>query len=245
MWKVVLTLAHDTGDAMATIIRRKHAKVHDWSMGAWASHRPGGIRKFPYSTNMTTDSETYKVLDSPGYWGVHAIGEVWAGMVNELVELLILKHGFTRDLFVPLPTASKEEQDAFYLTEDELRELAKESSKERKSKRRVPRHGNTLTVQLLVDGMKLQPCRPGFHDIRDAIVQADENVSGRCRLRCVGSKEKTALLTPDPHGPLHLTPLTFKADRRRQLLRDLDGLCQARPRHGQQGRVPHALGRWR
>jgi extracellular elastinolytic metalloproteinase len=91
-------------------------------------------------------------------------------MVNEMAELMIAKHGFTPEIFMPLPNATKQEQDAFFLTENE-------TPKTRASKRKVPRHGNTLTIQLLVDGMKLQPCRPGFHDIRDAIVQADENVS--------------------------------------------------------------------
>jgi hypothetical protein len=34
--------------------------------------------------------------------------------------------------------------------------------------------GNNLAVQLVVDGLKLQPCNPGFVDSRDAILLADE-----------------------------------------------------------------------
>lgn len=34
--------------------------------------------------------------------------------------------------------------------------------------------GNNLAIQLVMDGMKLQPCRPGFVDGRDAILQADQ-----------------------------------------------------------------------
>ncbi|KAL2919058.1 hypothetical protein HK105_201328 [Polyrhizophydium stewartii] len=34
--------------------------------------------------------------------------------------------------------------------------------------------GNTVFLQLLVDGMKLQPCNPTFVDARDAIVKADQ-----------------------------------------------------------------------
>lgn len=34
--------------------------------------------------------------------------------------------------------------------------------------------GNNLALQLVMDGLKLQPCRPGFVDMRDAILAADE-----------------------------------------------------------------------
>ncbi|KAJ1502513.1 Fungalysin/Thermolysin Extracellular metalloproteinase 5 [Coelomomyces lativittatus] len=34
-------------------------------------------------------------------------------------------------------------------------------------------YGNTLFLQLLIDGMKLQPCRPTFLQARDAILQAE------------------------------------------------------------------------
>ncbi|KAJ1827596.1 hypothetical protein LPJ73_008735 [Coemansia sp. RSA 2703] len=38
--------------------------------------------------------------------------------------------------------------------------------------------GNTLMLQLLLDGMKLQPCSPSFIDARDAILQAEQNLTG-------------------------------------------------------------------
>jgi extracellular elastinolytic metalloproteinase len=38
--------------------------------------------------------------------------------------------------------------------------------------------GNNLTVQLVIDGMKLQVCRPGFVDGRDAILMADQALTG-------------------------------------------------------------------
>lgn len=34
--------------------------------------------------------------------------------------------------------------------------------------------GNNIAIQLVVDGLKLQPCSPGFVDGRDAILEADE-----------------------------------------------------------------------
>jgi hypothetical protein len=38
--------------------------------------------------------------------------------------------------------------------------------------------GNNLAIQLVIDGMKLQPCRPGFVDGRDAILLADRVLTG-------------------------------------------------------------------
>lgn len=34
--------------------------------------------------------------------------------------------------------------------------------------------GNNIAMKLVIDGMKLQPCNPGFTDARDAILKADE-----------------------------------------------------------------------
>jgi len=38
--------------------------------------------------------------------------------------------------------------------------------------------GNNLAFQLVMDGLKLQPCRPGFVDGRDAILMADQLLTG-------------------------------------------------------------------
>ncbi|MGB7500732.1 MAG: T9SS-dependent M36 family metallopeptidase [Moheibacter sp.] len=38
--------------------------------------------------------------------------------------------------------------------------------------------GNNVAMQLVIDGMKLQPCKPGFVDGRNAILQADINNNG-------------------------------------------------------------------
>lgn len=42
----------------------------------------------------------------------------------------------------------------------------------------VPKHGNSLIVQFMVDGMKLQLCNLSFFDVRDVIVQADQVLTG-------------------------------------------------------------------
>ena len=38
--------------------------------------------------------------------------------------------------------------------------------------------GNNLAIQLVIDGMKFQPCKPGFEDARDAILAADRALTG-------------------------------------------------------------------
>jgi len=44
--------------------------------------------------------------------------------------------------------------------------------------------GNNIAMQLVIDGMKLQSCSPGFVDGRDAILEADEIVNGGAN-RCL------------------------------------------------------------
>ncbi|CAI2196114.1 12647_t:CDS:2, partial [Funneliformis geosporum] len=63
------------GDFFATILRMKpeYDRNKDFDMGNWANGGRG-IRKFPYSTSLKTNPETFSVMDKPGYWGVHAKG---------------------------------------------------------------------------------------------------------------------------------------------------------------------------
>jgi hypothetical protein len=44
--------------------------------------------------------------------------------------------------------------------------------------------GNGIAIQLVLDGLKLQPCSPGFTDVRDAILAADEVNNGGAN-RCL------------------------------------------------------------
>ena len=158
------------GDFLATTIR-SNANYSDYPMGAWAANRENGIRNYPYSLNETINPSTYKTLDKPGYWGVHAIGEVWAEMLWVVSQRLIAKHGFVDTLFPPLPDANGTVPAGdFYRPAEYTADGAR--------KPLVPRHGNSLIVQLVLDGMKLQPCRPSFFDARDAIISADQVLTG-------------------------------------------------------------------
>jgi extracellular elastinolytic metalloproteinase len=158
------------GDAIATIIRQviEHKNFHDgkdvYPMGAWAANQPGGIRNFIYSTNSTTNPSTYKTLDRPGYWGVHAIGEVWAEILFVLTQRLIEKYGFSDTLFPPEDVT---EPNDYYASPQSFDSAGRALPL-------VPKHGNTLSLQLIISAMKLQPCRPTFFNARDAIIAADK-----------------------------------------------------------------------
>ncbi|GLB42670.1 putative peptidase M36 family protein [Lyophyllum shimeji] len=153
------------GDFLATTIRST-SNYSDYAMGAWAANQAHGIRNYVYSLNETVNPSTYKTLDKPGYWGVHAIGEVWAEILWVVSQRLIKKHGYSDNLFPPEPLA-----DGTVPTGDFYRPSAGKQP-------RVPKHGNTLSIQLVLNAMKLQTCRPSFFDARDAIIQADQVLTG-------------------------------------------------------------------
>ena len=151
------------GDFFATSIRA-NKNYSDYAMGAWAANTPKGIRNYVYSNDTNINPSTYKTLDKPGYWGVHAIGEVWAEILWVVQQRLIEKHGFSNTLYPPQghENGTVPEGDFYKTVDGQL----------------VPKHGNSLSVQLVVNGMKLQPCQPSFFDARDAIIQADKELTG-------------------------------------------------------------------
>ncbi|RXK40919.1 extracellular elastinolytic metalloproteinase [Tremella mesenterica] len=162
------------GDAIATLIRQviEHDQFDNgtdtFAMGAWAANRESGIRNYMYASNATTNPSTYKTLDSPGYWGVHAIGEVWAEFLFVMAQHLVEKYGFSKTLFPPNdPTTPNDYYVSPQTYDIQGRPLPL-----------IPKHGNTLALQLIIDAMKIQPCRPSFFHARDAIIQADQIRTG-------------------------------------------------------------------
>ena len=80
-------------DWYATAIRLKadDTRDTDYSMGSWVAGDEAGIREYLYSTNLDTNRHTYKAVDR--YSSVHAIGNVWATILYEVLWNLIDKHG--------------------------------------------------------------------------------------------------------------------------------------------------------
>lgn len=96
---------------------------------------------------------------------------MWAEILWVVAHRLIEKHGFTETLFPPLPL-----EDGTIPVGDFYR--VPDSSSTGAPGQLVPKHGNSLIVQLVINAMKLQQCRPGFFDARDAIIQADQVLTG-------------------------------------------------------------------
>ena len=126
-------------DVLATVFRQKSSnkRTDSFLMGAYVVDGVG-IRKFPYSTNLTVNPSLFSYISRPEYEDVHDKGEVWAVILLEAYWNLVDTLGFTPDLY----SAS----------------ISK---------------GNTLFLQLMINGMKLQPCRPTFIQARNAIIQAE------------------------------------------------------------------------
>ena len=99
------------------------------------------------------------------------MGEVWAEILWVVSQKLIKKYGFSDTLFPPLPL-----EDGTIPTGDFYR--PREHDVNGAPEPLVPKHGNTLITQLVINGMKLQPCRPSFFEARDAIIQADQTLTG-------------------------------------------------------------------
>ncbi len=84
---------------------------------------------------------------------------------------MIAKHGYVGSLFPPPPLEDGTIPIADFYRSPET--LAADVAGHL-----VPKHGNSLMVQLVLDAMKLQQCRPGFFEARDAVIQADQVLTG-------------------------------------------------------------------
>jgi len=105
----------------------------------------GGIRDYPYSTDMGVNPQTYDFIKTAAV--PHGVGSVWAEMLWEVTWALIDEYGF--------------DPDVYNFTGDVNLDA-----------------GNIQALALVTEGMKLQPCSPGFVDGRDAIFAADQAIYG-------------------------------------------------------------------
>lgn len=92
------------GDFMSVAINLKEGekRTANKPMGAWISFRPAGIRAYLYSTSLTTNPLTYKIVNtynSAAQPAVHNTGTVWATMLYEMMWNLIEKHGINSQRF--------------------------------------------------------------------------------------------------------------------------------------------------
>jgi extracellular elastinolytic metalloproteinase len=110
----------------------------------------GGIRAFPYSTDMNVNPQTYNSIRTAAV--PHGVGAVWAEMLWEVYWNLI---DGVPDLNLP---GRGYRQNLYDLSQ--------------------PLAGNQIAIRLVMDGMKMQPCLPTFVEARDAILEADRVNNG-------------------------------------------------------------------
>ncbi|CAE7183130.1 unnamed protein product, partial [Rhizoctonia solani] len=127
------------GDFFATTIRSTRGS-DTFPMGDWASNQPEGVRGYPYSTaslDISINPSTYETLDGPDNWTLHAVGEVWAEILWVVSQRMVRKHGYSPTLFPPQPLDDGTFPGDFYRPRVQGKPL-------------VPKHGNTLMVQLVI-----------------------------------------------------------------------------------------------
>ncbi|MHA7055841.1 T9SS-dependent M36 family metallopeptidase [Aquimarina sp. M1] len=121
-------------------------------IGTFATGQPttgGGIRPFPYSTDMNINPVTYADVENDASFSrPHGIGSIWASIIWDLTWALIERDGFDPDLYNGTG-------------------------------------GNNLAMQLVIDGLKLQSCNPGFVSGRDGILAAAELLPNSDTNKCV------------------------------------------------------------
>jgi len=93
-----------------------------------------GIRRFPYSTDMNINPQTFDDIKSTT--APHPLGEVWTGMLWDLYWAMVDQYGYDEDW-------------------------------------RNMESGNNKAIRLVMEGMRMQGCNPGFLRGRDAILGAD------------------------------------------------------------------------
>lgn len=107
-----------------------------------------GIRRFPYSTDMTINPLTYDSLAVATAGEAHSVGEIWCATLWDMAWNIMATEGIDPDLY--------------------------HGTK-----------GNNIALQLVMQGLKYQPCGPGFLDGRDAILKADSllyNYAHKCAI---------------------------------------------------------------
>lgn len=101
-----------------------------------------------YPYSTNTNTNPHTYADIDEVEGVHAIGTIWCTMLYEVLWNLIDKHGKNDNDFPALDSSG------------------------------TPDDGKFLALKIVQDAMALQPCSPDFIAARDAIIDADEALTG-------------------------------------------------------------------
>jgi extracellular elastinolytic metalloproteinase len=129
---------------MTLKLRPEHTRTSPFTMASFMSGKPQGIRRYPYTSDVKVNPLTYK--DMLTAKSVHQTGEIWCTMLWEVLWNIMDANGFDWNL---------------------KRTRANHLNGE-------PLGGNVITLQDVIDGIKLQPCNPTFIQARDAVILADQ-----------------------------------------------------------------------
>jgi len=176
---------------LALTARASHTAALPRGIGTYLTFQdpPGfgdGIRPFPYSTDLAVNPQTYGDLATGNLPVPHGVGSVWATTLWEMYWAIV--NGVPS---LGLPGQGFRQN---------LRDLSE------------PLAGNQIALQLVMDGLKMQPCNPSFVDARDAILAADQvNNAGvyQCHLWYAFAKRGLGINALDDNGGLDVTPSFF------------------------------------
>jgi len=128
------------------------------TIGSFASWNIEGIRLFPYSTDMAINPSTYSYINAAanatGGDATHFVGTIFATVLWDMYWAIV-------------EAEEKNGRLGFNLNKYESGV-----------------GGSNIAMQLVVEGLKAQPCYPSFVDSRDAILLADEILYDE-RYKCV------------------------------------------------------------
>ncbi|THH06562.1 hypothetical protein EW146_g9575 [Bondarzewia mesenterica] len=80
-------------DTMADWTEQTSSPIVDYVLGQYVTNNAAGIRSHPYSTSTATNPLNYSSLQTLSE--VHAIGEVWANTLHNVLTALVSVHGFS------------------------------------------------------------------------------------------------------------------------------------------------------
>ncbi|KAF2218306.1 fungalysin metallopeptidase [Elsinoe ampelina] len=135
-------------DFMATAVRLKAADTRTKNYGVGDWIANKAGGIRAYQYSTSLTTNPLTYTSVNGMTAVHQIGTVWASMLYEVLWGLIGKYG-KNDAAKPTFTSPG-----------------------------LPSDGKYLAMKLVMDGMALQPCNPNFVQARDAIIDADEALTG-------------------------------------------------------------------
>ncbi|HIN53403.1 MAG TPA: hypothetical protein EYM79_03755, partial [Planctomycetes bacterium] len=157
------------------------------TLGEWYYGDPAGIRRQPYSYDQAIGGRTFEdwnTEDDPSTGiantEVHQAGEIWAAVLYDMTWELIFKYGGARD--------GSAMEIAF--NEDLHHAVGRTNAAGTATLFTTPTSmlgpdlldlttgANNLAMQLFIDGMKYTTSNPTFTDARDAILAADQALTG-------------------------------------------------------------------